>query len=74
MCAIQKNDNARLIAHVAGVEWQNIVALELQYHRSCYREYTRPNRACGGVFKLDIDALEKMYDQIEKSVIDEGEK
>ena len=70
---MQKNDKPRLVAYVAGIEWQNIVALELYYHRSCYREYTRPNRPCGGIFMLESDAIEQLYEFIYKRVIQEGE-
>ncbi len=40
--AVQKSDNSRLLASVSGLQWQNIVSQELQYHRSCYKAYTRP--------------------------------
>lgn len=34
--AVQKNYNLRLLAYVAGMDWQFIVAIGLQYHPSCY--------------------------------------
>ena len=73
MRSAKKNDKPRLVAYVAGIEGQNIVALELYYHRSCYREYTRPNRPCGGIFMLESDAVEQVYEFIYKCVIQEGE-
>ena len=78
LCAVQKNDNPGLVAHVSGVDWRNIVAVELMYHRSCYRAYTRPNRTRGGVVAVDNTALENMFYifyiiYISKHIIEEGE-
>ena len=73
LCATQKDDNPRLLAYVAGVDWQTIVALELYYHRSCHRVYTRPNRARGGYIKLEMDAVDKIYSFIEEHVLQAGE-
>ena len=33
-----------MLACVSGVEWQNIVAMELYYHHSCYKNYTRKDK------------------------------
>jgi len=41
-CADSRNDNPRLRAYVTGIDWGNIVALELYYHISCYKLYTKP--------------------------------
>ena len=71
-CATQKNDNPRLLASVAGLEVQNIVAYELHYHRTCQREYTRPNKSLGGNVKLDDAALKELYGVVTETVIEQG--
>ena len=38
----EKKDNDRLHAWVAGRHWTSIISLELHFHRSCYRSYTKP--------------------------------
>ena len=71
-CATQKNDNPRLLASVAGLEVQNIVAYELHYHRTCQKEYTRPNKSLGGNVKLDDAALKELYGVVTETVIEQG--
>ena len=41
---VRQQDNPKLLPHVSGIDWQNIIAAELSYHRSCYKEYTQPER------------------------------
>lgn len=45
--ASSRNCNEILRAYTSGVEWENIVAIELHYHRSCYRDVSRPKRNSG---------------------------
>ena len=56
ICAVEKKNNSRLMASVAGFDIQSIVAHELHYHRTCHREYTRPNQKKGGNVKLEDHA------------------
>ena len=69
-CASKKNDNERLLAYVSGKEWQNILAEELHYHRSCYRNYTRQNRSQENLAQSNEDILESMADIINEKVIE----
>ena len=38
---MEKEDNNTMHADLIGKTWDSIVAYELHYHRTCYREYTR---------------------------------
>lgn len=40
-CCEVKKDLPLLSADLAGKDWEAIVAYEIQYHRSCYKNYTR---------------------------------
>ena len=42
--ALVKESPAQLMMDVIGLEWEKIVAKELYYHRTCYRDYTRPEK------------------------------
>ena len=44
MYDLKHNDNPQLQADVTEGGWEVIVARELLYHRSCYRDYTRPEK------------------------------
>ena len=61
------------MANVAGVEWQNIVALELYYHRICYQQFTRPNRLRGGFFKIQTEIIDLLHEYVQTHVIDNFE-
>jgi len=49
-CCERKQDNSVLAADLVGKDWQGIVAYELKYHRSCYRNYTRDDKS-----ELDVN-------------------
>ena len=64
--ALKRNDNEKLLADVSGVDWDRIVAMELMYHRSCWKAYTRdaPKREL-----VDVPLLDAFYDEIRNRVI-----
>ena len=41
-CALATNSNPNLRAYMSGLNWDSIVPQEIHYHRSCYRDFTRP--------------------------------
>jgi len=54
--ALVKKSKEHLLAYVTGVDWKNILALELYYHRSCYKDLTRVvNRPSVDTIKTDGD-------------------
>ena len=50
----KKNDNSQLLANLSGVDWTNIVSMDLFYHRSCYSKYTRDNSSDKGMEVCDL--------------------
>ena len=69
--AIRKGDNERLLVEVSGKSAGDIVAKELQYHRTCHANYTRKER--DQVEKPSNNALETLYAFVKESVIDRCE-
>lgn len=68
--AIKKKDIARLLACVSGLDWKNIVAMELFYHHSCYKNYTRHDRNKESDSRsLDATAVERILDYVNDHVI-----
>jgi hypothetical protein len=65
-CAHKKNDNARLLACVSG-DWQTIVAMELFYHKSCYKICTR--QRVDEVPNIEADALQELFSCVEERVV-----
>ncbi|XP_065682451.1 uncharacterized protein LOC136095622 [Hydra vulgaris] len=66
--AVSKSDNQRLMASILGTEWQTIISLELYYHRSCYLNYTRPQKV---PFILTEDAIMRLlFDYVKENVLD----
>ena len=55
-----KNDNPRLLAWVAGRGVSSIISVELNYHRSCYRSYTRMST------KQNVEIDEKNFKEVEQ--------
>ena len=56
--ALEGNDNPRLMASVTGIDWENIVAKELKYHKSCYSNLTRERRTKTSENILGDDLIE----------------
>ena len=44
-CCMEKQHPPLLFADLAGKDIKGIIAYELHYHQSCYREYTRKQRS-----------------------------
>lgn len=65
-CCDLKQDNTQHLADLSGKQWGNIVATELQYHRSCYRDYTRASR----ILSDDDNVIEKLFPLIKETVLD----
>ena len=42
--ALVKESPAQLMMDVIGLVWEKIVAKEFYYHRTCYSDYTRPEK------------------------------
>ena len=68
-CSDEKQDNDLLSVDLAGKSWEAIVAYEIQYHRSCYRSYTRDDKQ---VAPKD-EAVERVLEVIQKLVIENKE-
>ena len=59
-CVTNKNNNPPLLAWVAGRDVSSIISIELHYHRSCYRSYTRIST------KHNIKNEEKIFKEVEQ--------
>ena len=74
--AIRKGCNQRLLACVSGQSAGEIIAQELKYHRSCYTNFTRKDRdknSSASSSHLKGDVLNKLFDIVEKSVLEKCE-
>ena len=59
-CVTNKSDNPRLLSWVAGRDVSSIISVELHYHRSRYRSYTRMSA------KHNIEIEEKNFKEVEQ--------
>ena len=69
----EKDANQRLLAYVSGAEWQNIVALELSYHRSCYTNLIRKDNRRSSAADSQDPAIEKLFESIKAIVLQKCE-
>jgi hypothetical protein len=65
--AIAKTNNERLLAYVSGTEWENITALELHYHISCYRNLTRPLKRSKNLNNENV--FKEVYQYVSEKII-----
>ena len=66
---IKKDVNQCLFAYVSGAEWQNIIALELSYHRSCYINLIRKDNRRSRAADSQDPAIEKLCESIKAIVL-----
>ena len=59
-CVTNKNDNPRLLAWVVGRDASSIISVQLHYHRSCYRSYTRMST------KQNVEIEEKQFKEVQQ--------
>ena len=66
-----KESPAQLMMGVIGLVWEKIVAKEFYYHRTCYRDYTRPEKTKDdSTMLVELDAF---FSMVRERVIDNGE-
>ena len=69
----KKKNNDRLCAYVTGVDWRTIIALELHYHQTCYKQLTRrdTHQHCHDVYAGQIH--DRLMPYVKKHVLDNME-
>lgn len=72
--ALEKADNAQLVANMTGIDWQVVIAREFHYHKTCFRSYTRQKKIVSSnkQAKPLEDQLNKLQEFIEENVILKG--
>ena len=67
--AIERDDNTQLLANISGKDWQSIVAFELQYHHSCYLNYTKRSRS----FDAAVGYWDILFKHVDNHVLQNSE-
>ena len=62
--ASRVDDNPRLLAWVSGIEWTNIIPLELKYHKSCYRDIVREIKLATFEEPLSSELIEYIHNKV----------
>ncbi|XP_057312286.1 uncharacterized protein LOC130653792 [Hydractinia symbiolongicarpus] len=71
--ALQNGANDELIGYISGRDWTGIVALELRYHVTCYRAFTKPVKTPSAITQVDKEALQHTFDFVELHALNKCE-
>ena len=70
--AIRRSHNPQMLAQVSGVSLGNLVAREVWYHRTCFRNYTHKPKAPATTGKIEDVAFAEVIKLVHKVVVQNG--
>ena len=71
--AIRRSDNPQMLAQVSGVSLGNLVAREVWYHRTCFRNYTHKPKAPATTEKIEDVAFAEVIKLVHEVVVQNGD-
>ena len=70
---VRRSDNPQMLAQVSGVSLGNVVAREVWYRRTCFRNYTHKPKAPATTEKIEDVAFAEVIKLVHEVVVQNGD-